>query len=66
MADRLDPYGGYNFRVEIDGITRAGFKNCSGLEVSQNASTYREGTDKSLGMRKLPGLVSSSDVTLAR
>jgi phage tail-like protein len=66
MADRLDPYGGYNFRVEIDGITRAGFKNCSGLEVSQNASTYREGTDKSLGMRKLPGLVTSSDVTLAR
>ncbi|HEU5090029.1 MAG TPA: phage tail protein [Roseiflexaceae bacterium] len=66
MADRLDPYGGYNFRVEIDGITRAGFKSCSGLDVSQNASTYREGTDKSLGMRKLPGLVTSSDVTLAR
>jgi phage tail-like protein len=66
MADRLDPYGGYNFRVEIDGITRAGFKSCSGLEVSQNAGTYREGTDKSLGMRKIPGLVTTSDVTLAR
>ena len=66
MADRADPFGGYNFRVEIDGITRAGFKSCSGLEISQNAGTYREGADKSLIVRKIPGLVTTSDVTLAR
>jgi phage tail-like protein len=66
MADRADPFSGYNFRVEIDGITRAGFKSCSGLEISQNAGTYREGTDKSLIVRKIPGLVTTSDVTLAR
>jgi len=66
MTDRMDPYGGYNFRVEIDGITRAGFKSCSGMEISQNAGTYREGTDRSLIMRKIPGLVSVSDITLAR
>jgi len=63
MADRLDPYAGYNFAVELDGITRAGFRECSGLENSQNAGEYREGTDKNLSVRKLPGLVTHSDIT---
>jgi phage tail-like protein len=66
MAGRLDPYGGYNFAVELDGITRAGFTECSGLENSQEAGAYREGTDKNLSPRKLPGLVTHSDVTLSR
>lgn len=66
MADRMDPFAGYNFRVEIDGIERAGFKECSGLETSQEPGIYREGADVSLGMRKLPGLVSSSNITLSR
>jgi phage tail-like protein len=56
MADRLDPYVGYNFSVELDGITRAGFRECSRLESSQNAKEYREGTDKNLAVRKMPGL----------
>lgn len=66
MADRADPYFGYNFAVELNGITRAGFKECSGLENSQNATEYREGTDKNLSVRKLPGLVTHSDITLSR
>ena len=66
MADRMDPYGGYNFAVELDGITRAGFRECSGLENSQSAGNYREGTDKNLSARKIPGLVTHSDVTLSR
>ncbi|MFF5112054.1 phage tail protein [Streptosporangium sp. NPDC000509] len=66
MANRLDPYSGYNFSVELDGITRAGFRECSGLENSQNAEEYREGTDKNLSVRKLPGLVTHSDITLSR
>ena len=66
MADRLDPYSGYNFAVELDGIPRAGFRECSGLENSQNAGEYREGTDKNLSVRKLPGLVTHSDITLSR
>lgn len=64
VGDRKDPYGGYNFLVEIDGITRAGFQECSGLDTTQEAGTYREGTDPSLGMRKLPGLITSSNITL--
>jgi phage tail-like protein len=66
MAERLDPYAGYNFSVELDGITRAGFRECSGLENSQNAREYREGTDKNLSVRKVPGLVTHSDITLSR
>ncbi len=66
MVDRLDPYSGYNFMVELDGVTRAGFKDCSGLESSQEARTYREGTDKNPSMRKLAGLVSYGNLTLSR
>lgn len=66
MAARVDPFAGYNFMVELDGITRAGFKTCSGLDSSQNPGTYREGTDKTLGPRKVPGLVTYANVTLGR
>jgi phage tail-like protein len=66
VATRVDPYAGYNFSVELDGITRAGFRDCSGLENSQNAGEYREGTDRYLNSRKLPGLNSYSDITLSR
>jgi phage tail-like protein len=66
MADRVDPYAGYNFSIELDGITRAGFRECSGLENSQNAGEYREGTDKNPSVRKIPGLITHSDITLSR
>ncbi|WP_329311146.1 phage tail protein [Streptomyces sp. NBC_01262] len=64
--DRIDPYFGYNFSVELDGITRAGFRECSGLESSQNAAEYREGTDANLAPRKIPGLNTYGDITLSR
>lgn len=64
--DRKDPLLGHNFAVELDGITGTGFKECSGLERSQNVVTYREGTDPTLGSRKIPGLVTSSNITLKR
>ena len=62
-GDRRDPYRAYNFRLEIDGITRAGFRECSGLDASQEPISYREGTD-SLTTRNLPGLVKYSHITL--
>ncbi len=63
VGDRKDPYRVYNFLVEIDGITRAGFRECSGLDSSQDPVDYREGND-SLTVRKLPGLVKHSNITL--
>jgi phage tail-like protein len=65
-GDRTDPYRSYNFLVEIDGITRAGFASCSGLDSSSPAIEYREGSDKQLTTRKLPGLVSFPNITLSR
>ena len=63
---RVDPYRGYNFAVELDGITRAGFRECSGLNAGQTATQYREGTDRNLAARKIPGLNSYGDITLSR
>jgi phage tail-like protein len=60
-----DPYQSYNFYVEWDGIIHAGFQECSGLDSSQNSTEYREGTDPST-VRKIPGLVSYSNITLRR
>lgn len=60
---RKDPYRVYNFRVEIDGIDRGGFRECSGLDSAQDPIEYREGTD-SLTSRKLPGMVKYSNISL--
>jgi phage tail-like protein len=60
-----DPYLGFNFYVEWNGIIHAGFRQCSGLTSGQTASDYREGTDPPT-MRKLPGLNSYGNVTLQR
>ena len=63
MANRTDPYRVYKYKVEIDGITRGGFREASGLDSSQDPIEYREGTDE-LHAKKLPGLNKSSNITL--
>lgn len=63
MADRTDPYRVYKYKVEIDGITRGGFREASGLDSSQDPIEYREGIDP-LHAKKLPGLNKSSNITL--
>ena len=63
VGDRKDPYRGYNFLVELDGVERASFRECSGLDTSQDPIDYREGTD-SFTTRRLPGLVKYSNIIL--
>ncbi len=58
-----DPYRGYHFRIEVDGIDRGGFREASGLDVSQDAIDYREGSDP-IHSRKMPGLNKYSNITL--
>jgi phage tail-like protein len=65
MATRVDPYRGFNFLVEIDGITQAGFQECSGLDSQTANIDYREGGE-ALHVRKLPGLNSFSPISLKR
>ena len=60
-----DPYYGYNFYVEWNGIIHAGFRECTGLNSSQTASEYREGTDPPT-KRKLMGLNNYGNITLKR
>ena len=66
MAERdgkKDPYRSYRFRVEIDGLERAGFRECSGLDFTHDPVEYREGPDP-LTARKLPGLIKYSNISL--
>ena len=64
-GQRVDPYRGFNFLVEIDGITQAGFQEVSGLDSSTDAVDYREGSDPN-HVRKLTGLNKVSPITLKR
>ena len=65
-GDRKDPFRGFKFRVEIDGVQRAGFREASGLDASQDPIDYREGDDKTMTIRKLPGLKKFSNIVLKR
>lgn len=63
-ATRKDPYQAYRFKVELDGIaTRGGFKEASGLDVTNDVVEYREGTDPPTA-RKLSGMTKYSNITL--
>ena len=53
---RTDPFRGFNFRVEIDGITTGSFSEVSGLTAEGDPVDYREGTDAVNNVRKLTGL----------
>ena len=61
---RTDPYRGYNFKLEIDGISRNGFRECSGLDATSDPIDYREGDEKVYTNRKLPGQTKYSNITL--
>lgn len=63
MADRVDPYRNFRYRVEIGGIQRAGFNECTFGDTSVEPVEYREGTDPT-HPRKLSGQTKYGDVTL--
>jgi phage tail-like protein len=53
----------FRFRVEIDGITQAGFSEVQVAETAIEAIEYREGNEPT-HVRKLPGLTKYGNVTL--
>lgn len=65
-GSRVDPYRGFNFLVEIDGIAQAGFQEVGGLDSSTDAVDYREGADKGNHVRKLSGMNKYTAITLKR
>jgi phage tail-like protein len=62
---RDDPYKAFSFLVEIDGVTRAAFREVSGLESRTAVIEYRSG-DKANSLRKLPGLTTYANIVLRR
>ena len=67
LRDR--PYGDFNFLVDIGTGTEgpeAGFSEVLMPEASIHVIEYRNGNDKELGTRKIPGLVRYGNVTLKR
>ena len=67
---RDHPYAQFNFLVDLGtGDTdspQAGFQECSGIGMTVEVAEYRNGNWKENDVRKLPGLVRVSDVTLKR
>ncbi len=63
MADRKDPYRQFRFRVEIDGITQAGFNECAFADTTTDPVEYREGNEPPTS-RKLSGLTKYGNITL--
>jgi phage tail-like protein len=61
---RVDPYRNYSFLVEIGGINQAGFAECTGFGANTDPIEYREGNEKPLTVRKLPGLTKYTNITL--
>jgi len=60
-----DPFASFNFKLEIEGITVAGFSEVTGLNQESNVIDYREGQE-GITPRKLPGLNKFGNVTLKR
>ncbi len=58
-----DPYGDFNFLVEIDGIPEMRFAECTGIGASVDVIEYREGGEP-LIVRKLPGRIRYSNIIL--
>ena len=62
---RNDPYAQFNFLLEIEGTTAAGFTEVGGLSAESDIIEYREGSDLPR-MRKLPALFKFANITLKR
>jgi phage tail-like protein len=65
-GDRVDPFRGFNFRVEIERTAVAAFREASGLTFSIDPVEYREGTDPDMHVRKLFGLRKYTNIMLKR
>lgn len=71
MAERITPYGAFNFLVNLNGpqgpeTPLGGFSDVSGLGVEITMAEYRNGNEKENHVRKVAGIHKVPDVTLKR
>jgi len=69
LGVRADPYQGFNFLIEVEGILVGGFTECTGLQVETETFEYREGGQNDYmhrfaGPIKYPPLMLKHGVTL--
>lgn len=64
-ASRSDPFGAFNFLVEIDQIIIGGFSEVTGLTIETEVETIKEGGVNDL-VYQLPKGTKYSDITLKR
>lgn len=62
---RNDPYAQFNFLVEIEGLTLAGFTEVSGIATESDIIEYREGSDPAR-VRKLPAIMKYTNISLKK
>lgn len=66
MAGR-DPLTGFHFYLEIDGISQAQFRECSGLDSESNIIEYKEaGKNGQTVIKKVPGELKWSNIVMKR
>lgn len=65
MAERLDPYGVYNYKVFVKGITSAGFIEVSGISLDTEVESIQEGGVNNF-VHRLPKGTKYSDLTLKK
>lgn len=67
---QIEPYRNFNFLVTITGsdfgFQSLGFSEVTGLEMTVDSTEWRHGSSTSLAVKKAPGLVKLSPVTLKR
>ena len=67
MPIGVDALSGYNFSIEIEGVTIAQFREVSGLSAEITTIEHRENNPAGLPLlKKLPGSRKYGDITLKR
>ena len=64
VVDILNICGRYRFLVQIDGISRVGFREVEGLSAIIDVVKYREGSDATMSSRLEPGLAEYGPLVL--
>jgi phage tail-like protein len=65
-GERRDPYAGFNFRMEIDGVEVAGFKEIKGLGMTTEVINYAEGDEQNAALKKIPGRTQFTNAIFKR
>jgi phage tail-like protein len=65
LATRTDPYLGFHFKVEIQGLVVGGFSEATGLQVEVETEDYQEGGAVGFA-HKLPKAMKYPNVVLKR